>query len=211
MTSTPIQLLLLRSGKSSDRPSGITVGNGELALSFGANDPGLYFEDSAANIRKIGPSSYGTVAPNAVPVGLIGNSVGELWTDSNSSHYYLKVWTGSAWQKIEAGFADLSTFSTQSNSCITASGAITSNTSLLASGAVLASGAITSNTSLLASGAVLASGVVTAEGKPSVAILISGLPTPTSYSSGTLIYQIQNSGAAPSGLYIRVLNGWALT
>ena len=193
MTSTPIQLLLLRSGKSSDRPSGITVGNGELALSFGANDPGLYFEDSAANIRKIGPSSYGTVAPNAVPVGLIGNSVGELWTDSNSSHYYLKVWTGSAWQKIEAGFADLSTFSTQSNSCITASGAITSNTSLLASGAVLASG------------------VVTAEGKPSVAILISGLPTPTSYSSGTLIYQIQNSGAAPSGLYIRVLNGWALT
>lgn len=198
MTSTPIQLLLLRSGKSSDRPSGITVGNGELALSFGATDPGLYFEDSAGSIRKIGPSSYGTVAPNAVPVGSTGNSVGELWTDSNSSHYYLKVWTGSAWQKTESGFSDTAAFATQANSCIIASGAITALTAF-------------ANTATLASGAILASGVVTAAGTPSVTILISGLPTPATYSSGTLVYQIQSSGAAPSGLYVRVLNGWALT
>ena len=106
MTSTPVVLLLKRSGLSSDRPSGIVVQNGELAISTGAADPGLYFEDTAGSIRKIGPSAYGTSAPNSSPAGSTGNSVGELWTDSSAGSYYLKVWTGGAWQKVYSGFAD---------------------------------------------------------------------------------------------------------
>ena len=90
MTSTPVTSLLKRTGNASDRPSGNIIVNGELAMSFGAADPGVYFEDSAGSIRKIGPTAYGTVAPNAVPVGLAGNSLGELWTDSNTTTYYLK-------------------------------------------------------------------------------------------------------------------------
>jgi len=198
MTSTPVTILSKRSGNASDRPSGNILVNGELSINFGAADPGVYFEDSAGNIVKIGPTPYGTTAPNAVPVGLAGNSIGELWTDATVGNPYLKVWTGSAWTKIYAGLADTAAFATQANSCIIASGAITAF-------------ATTANTALLASGAILASGVVTSAGKPSVLVLLSGLPSPTSYSSGTLIYQVQSSGATPSGLFVRALNGWAFT
>ena len=117
----------------------------------------------------------------------------------------------SSWNKIYVGLSDTATNANQANSSTIASGALTSNTSLLASGCILASGSITANTALLASGAVLASGVVTSEGAPSVLVLLSGLPSPTSYSSGTLIYQVQSSGATPSGLFVRALNGWAFT
>ena len=193
MTSTPVTLLLKRSGNASDRPSGNILVNGELATNFGAADPGGYFENSAGGIVKIGPSSFGNTAPNAVPVGLAGNSVGEQWVDTNSAAYYLKVWTGSTWQKIYSGFADSATVAGQANS------------------SSIASGALTANTATLASGAILASGVVTAAGTPSVLVLLSGIPSPASYASGTLVYQIQSSGTTPSGLFIRVLNGWAFT
>lgn len=194
MTSTPVVLLLKRSGQSSDRPSGTVVQNGELAIAVGAADPGLYFEDSAGAIRKIGPSHYGTTAPNSTPVGLTGNSVGELWADSSTAEYYLKVWTGSAWQKVGAAFADTATtaasastagtatFANSAASAVIASGALTAT---LASGAIIASGALTAT---LASGAVIASGALVASGSltSSGAILASGSRTAI-LSSGSLL------------------------
>ena len=131
MTSTPVVLLLKRSGQSSDRPNTSVVQNGELAISVGAADPGLYFEDSAGAIRKIGPSSYSTTAPNSSPVGSPGNSVGELWTDSSTASYFLKVWNGAAWQKVGAGFADTATTATTATTALYANQA---GTALVASG-----------------------------------------------------------------------------
>ena len=192
MTSTPSILLLKRSGQSSDRPSGVVVQGGELAISRGAVDPGLYFEDTAGDIRKIGPSHYGTTAPNSTPVGIPGNSVGELWTDSSSPNSYLNVWTGSAWVKVGAGYADSAAFATQAS------------TALLASGAIFASGtfAQSASTSILSSGSLLSSGTVIATGIP-VAAIDTALPG--SAQQGTLFYQT----AVPSGLYIYTVAGWA--
>jgi hypothetical protein len=192
MTSTPSILLLKRSGQSSDRPSGVVVQGGELAISRGAVDPGLYFEDTAGDIRKIGPSHYGTTAPNSTPVGIPGNSVGELWTDSSSPNSYLNVWTGSAWVKVGAGYADSAAFATQAS------------TALLASGAIFASGTFsqTANTAILSSGSLLSSGTVIATGIP-VAAIDTALPG--SAQQGTLFYQT----AVPSGLYIYTVAGWA--
>lgn len=122
MASTPVIILSKRTGNSSDRPNTATVQAGEVAMSFGAADPGLYFKDSAGAIRKFGSNHYGTTAPNSSPVGSTGNSVGELWTDSSTSDYYLRVWTGSAWQKVGAGFSDISDSATVANSATVASG-----------------------------------------------------------------------------------------
>jgi len=206
MTSTPVTSLLKRTGNASDRPSGNIIVNGELAMSFGAADPGVYFEDSAGNIRKIGPTAYGTVAPNAVPVGLAGNSLGELWTDSNTTTYYLKVWNGTAWQKVGAAFADVA----GSANVTIASGAIFANSALVASGSfgsILASGALGAILASGSRGALLASGVVTATGV-SCSDIYTGSLTGTG-PSGSLRYKIDNTGT-PSGLYVAFAGGWAL-
>lgn len=203
MTSTPVIFLLKRSGLASDRPSGSIIQPGEPAVCFGAADPGLYFEDSAGNLRKVGPAHYGTTSPNSTPVGAAGNSVGELWADSSTTDYYLKVWTGSTWQKIGAAFADLAASTTVANFATQA------GTATLASGAVLASGALTSNTATLSSGAILASGAILSSGViKSSDIGISGLPNPTAYGSGAFFYQIQTSGVYAAGLYIQYSNNW---
>ncbi len=226
MTSTPSIILTKRSGQSSDRPSGTVVQGGELAISRGSSDPGLYFEDTAGAIRKIGPSHYGTTAPNATPVGLPGNSVGETWADSSTSQYYFKVWTGSAWVKVGAGYADSTLFADQATTALLASGAITSqfsNTSALSSGSILASGALFASTATLSSGSILASGAVSSTSSftcilASGSVLSSGTATatgvpvaaidtalPGSAQQGTLFYQT----TVPSGLYIYTAAGWA--
>lgn len=130
MASTPVIILTKRSGNSSDRPNTSTVQAGEAAMSFGAADPGLYFKDSAGAIRKFGSNHYGTTAPNSSPVGSAGNSVGETWTDSSTAAYYFRVWTGSAWQKVGAGFADSAT---------SASSATVAGSSIVASGIAVVS------------------------------------------------------------------------
>lgn len=106
MTSTPVNLLSLRSNQSADRPNPATLQQGQLAVSYGSSDPGVYFEDSAGNIRKVGPNHYAATAPNTGAVGQTGNSTGETWVDSSTSSYYMKVWNGSTWLKVGAGFAD---------------------------------------------------------------------------------------------------------
>ena len=138
MASTPVILLLKRTGNSSDRPNTATVQAGEAALSFGGADPGLYFKDSAGSIRKIGPSHYASTAPNSAPVGSAGNSVGELWTDSSTSEYYLRVWTGSAWQKVGAAFADTANTANSATTAGSAATATVANSAIVASGAYVA-------------------------------------------------------------------------
>ena len=192
MASTPVILLLKRSGNAADRPSGIAVQAGEAALSFGGADPGLYFKDTAGAIRKVGPPAYSNSAPNAAPVGQAGNSVGELWVDSSTTAYYLRVWTGGGWQKIGAAFAD----NAQQASVTIASGALFANSALVASGALFA------NSALIASGVLTATGVACAD-------IYTGTLTGTG-PSGSLRYKTDGTGS-PSGLYVAFAGGWALT
>jgi hypothetical protein len=181
MTSTPVILLLLRSGQSSDRPSGITIQAGQLALDFGAADPGLYFEDSAGSIAKIGPPSYGATAPNSTPVGLAGNYPGELWTDTSTGSGFLRVWNGASFANMNVAFATNAGTAIQTSSSPIASGAVLASGSL---GSVLASGALGA---ISASGAILASGslgAVLASGALS-ALVASGSVGGSVFASGS--------------------------
>ena len=129
MASTPVTLLSKRSGNSSDRPFGTTVQVGELAINFAAAENGLYFKDSAGDIRKVTGVHYGSSAPNSTPAGETGNSVGEIWVDSGSNNF-LRVWDGSQFIKIGAAFADVAA----SANVTIASGAIVANSAVIASG-----------------------------------------------------------------------------
>jgi hypothetical protein len=84
MTSTPYIILTNRSSQASDRPNSSAAQQGRLAISYGASDPGVYFQDTGGSIRKVGPNHYATTAPNAAPLGLAGNSVGETWVDGKN-------------------------------------------------------------------------------------------------------------------------------
>ena len=88
-------LVTKNSTVASKRPTAANLIVGELGLNVEATDPGLYFEDSAGNIRKIGGCHYGATAPNATAAGQAGNSVGELWYDTATN--LLKVWDGATW------------------------------------------------------------------------------------------------------------------
>jgi len=200
MTSTPVTILSKRSGNAADRPLPTTVQAGELALNFAGAENGLYFKDSAGAIRKVSGAFYGNNAPNSAPAGQPGNSVGEIWVSSNAP-YYLSVWDGGSWRRIGADFAD----SAGTANVTIASGAINSQGAILASGALNSQGAILASGALHADGADLASGVVSAAGVP-VATIVTG-SFPAVGDDGTLIYR----NDIPSGLYVAVNGGWALT
>ena len=87
-----INFLLKRSNTASKRPTAAQLDIGELSLNYDANTAGVFFEDSAGSVRKVGPAEVSATAPNATPAGSSGNSLGELWYDTGTST--LKVWTG---------------------------------------------------------------------------------------------------------------------
>ena len=200
MTTTPVTLLSKRSGNASDRPLDTTVQAGELAINFGAAENGLYFKDSAGDIRKVTGTHYGTNAPNSSPAGETGNSTGETWVDSSSSAYYLSVWNGSSWQKVGAAFADVAASATVT----IASGAIVANSAVVASGAfgaVSASGALGAVSASGALGAVVASGALVASGLD-IAVISGAFPAVP--ASGVFGYRVD----PPRGLYVSFGGGW---
>ena len=100
-----VQILSRRSSVLHDRPFPTRLGIAELAVNNNAGQPGLFFADNTASpstgLVKVGPISVGTTAPNAVASGFTGNSKGESWLDTNSTHI-LKVYDGANWQVIRA-------------------------------------------------------------------------------------------------------------
>jgi hypothetical protein len=93
-----INFLLKRSAVASKRPTPAQLDIGELSLNYDQGTPGLFFEDDAGAVRKIGPTEVGGTAPNVSPAGQSGNSIGEMWLDTSVTIPLLKTWDGSAWK-----------------------------------------------------------------------------------------------------------------
>ena len=100
-----VQILSRRSSVLHDRPFPTRLGTAELAINNNAGQPGLFFADNTASpstgLVKIGPISVGTTAPNASAAGFTGNSKGESWLDTTSTHIH-KIFDGSNWQTVKA-------------------------------------------------------------------------------------------------------------
>ena len=99
-----VQILSRRSSVLHDRPFPARLGAAELAINNNAGQPGLFFADNTAapstGLVKVGPIAIGTAAPNVTASGFTGNSKGESWLDTNSTHI-LKVFDGTSWQMVK--------------------------------------------------------------------------------------------------------------
>jgi len=84
---------------------------GELNLNYDPNTGGVFYKDSAGNLKKVGPAEVSATAPNVSPVGSSGNSLGELWYDTSASA--LKLWDGSSWASVGGGSGGTSTTNSQ--------------------------------------------------------------------------------------------------
>ena len=104
---TPIQIL--RSEVLNKRPDPEKLLFGQPAVNINENQPGLFFRDDSpagsAKLIKIGPCSVGNLPPTdpaIAPIGAPGNTLGELWLDTNGDPPLfpgpvLRVWDGSSW------------------------------------------------------------------------------------------------------------------
>ena len=96
---------MLRSEVLNKRPDPAKLLPGQGAVNTNSAQPGFFFADDTGNtLFKVGPCSVGTVAPNTGATGAagqLGNTVGELWLDTNSTLISpgptLRVWDGTQW------------------------------------------------------------------------------------------------------------------
>jgi hypothetical protein len=110
-----VNFLLKRSTTASKRPTAAQLDIGELSLNYDAGTAGVFFEDSAGAVRKIGPAEVSATAPNASPAGSSGNSLGELWYDTAIGN--LKIFDGTSFvDATTAGAAGGSDTQVQFNS-----------------------------------------------------------------------------------------------
>lgn len=100
--ATPVQLL--RSEVYNKRPTPEALLPGQAAVNINSQQPGLFFaDDTGTSLFKVGPVAIGDLPPNsgASTPGALGNSVGELWLDTNNTPQLpgpcLRVWDGTAW------------------------------------------------------------------------------------------------------------------
>ena len=106
MSSTLTNIQILRSAVPHKRPDPSFLLDGQLALNYKQDDPGLYAKLQDGSMFKIGPASYTTtgVAPNQNPGvgGVSGNLLGEEWNDARAAFYspIKKFYNGTAWQTL---------------------------------------------------------------------------------------------------------------
>jgi hypothetical protein len=111
-----VKVQQLRSSTASKRPTTTALLDGELSINTNTGTPGVFFEDAAGVIVKVGPAEIGSTAPNATPAagGSAGNSAGEFWLDTanagGNAQQALKIYDGTSWDyigKVTIGSTDI--------------------------------------------------------------------------------------------------------
>ena len=111
-----VKIQHLRSSTADKRPTTTALLDGELSINTNAGSSGVFFEDAAGNIVKVGPAEIGSAAPNASPPsgGSAGNSAGEFWFDTanagGNAEKALKIYDGTSWEyvgKVTIGSTDV--------------------------------------------------------------------------------------------------------
>jgi hypothetical protein len=84
-----------RSSEKNRRPRPSDLIDGQLAVNFNSDTPGIYFKDNNGGLVSIGPVHIGAVE---VPLNFASRSLGEMAYDPETG--LLQVWTGESWRGI---------------------------------------------------------------------------------------------------------------
>ena len=84
-----------RSSEKNRRPRPSDLIDGQLAVNFNSDTPGVYYEDNNGGLVRVGPVHIGAVE---VPLNFTSHSLGEMAYDPDTG--LLQVWTGETWQGI---------------------------------------------------------------------------------------------------------------
>jgi hypothetical protein len=88
-----------RSGDVSRRPDPESLEEGQVAVNYNRDTPGMFFKDSVGGLVKVGPCAIGSFPP--APENYTALSKGEMWLDiSQAPVHVLKVWDGTQWLTV---------------------------------------------------------------------------------------------------------------
>jgi hypothetical protein len=119
-----------RSGDFARRPSPSDLNQGQLALNYNPETPGLFFKTDNGTIVKVGPVHVGASAPQMR--NWTERSVGELWLDiSITGSPLLKVWTNQGWLTVSTLTTTANLFIPPTSTTGLPSGAVWNNNGVL--------------------------------------------------------------------------------
>lgn len=101
-----VKIQHLRSTTADKRPTTTALLDGELSINTNSGSAGVFFENAAGGIVKVGPTEVGGTAPNVTPPsgGSAGNSTGEFWFDTanagGNGEDALKIYSGAVWEYV---------------------------------------------------------------------------------------------------------------
>jgi len=93
-----------RSDTVDRRPLPAELENGQVAINYNNDSPGLFFKTSTGVLTKAGPCTVSATQPTT-PTNYTNFAVGELWLDTSEG--VLKVWSGTTWVDAGEGARDL--------------------------------------------------------------------------------------------------------
>ena len=114
-----------RSETLNQRPLPNTLLDGQTAINYNNDSPGLFFRTSTGALVKAGPVAISATAPTTA--GWTSYSTGEMWLDTTTNT--LKIWSGTDWLSTAAATA--TTFVPPTSSTGLPSGAVWNNNGTL--------------------------------------------------------------------------------
>lgn len=120
----------IRTGDFGKRPTPSAVDQGQLAINFNPETPGLFFKTDSGTMVKVGPTHVSSTPPPMA--GWTERSIGELWLDTSiSSLPQLKVWSNQGWLTVSSVTSATSVLIPPTSSAGLPSGAVWNNNGVL--------------------------------------------------------------------------------
>jgi len=95
----------IRSDEEGRRPNPSDLVEGQLAVNYNTETPGIFFKTETGKLVKAGPMAISSTEP--VPQNYTPFLVGEMWLDTSGTSSVLKVWDGLQWLEASKNMSSI--------------------------------------------------------------------------------------------------------